>query len=34
VLTWRKIGFSSNTNIPNYKVEDEKIKLTIEEMNG
>ncbi|KEZ39491.1 Glutamate synthase (NADPH) [Scedosporium apiospermum] len=29
-----RIGFSSNTNIPNYKVEDEKIKLTIEEMNG
>lgn len=29
-----RIGFSSNTNIPNYKVEDEANKLTIEEMNG
>jgi salicylate hydroxylase len=27
-------GFSSNTSIKNYKVEDEKNKLTIEEMNG
>ncbi|GKZ35032.1 hypothetical protein AbraIFM66950_005471 [Aspergillus brasiliensis] len=29
-----RIGFSSNTNIATYKVEDEKKKLTIEEMNG
>jgi salicylate hydroxylase len=29
-----RIGFSSNTNIPKYKVEDEKKKLTIEEMNA
>lgn len=28
------IGFSSNTNIPTYKVEDEAKKLTIEEMNA
>ncbi|KAG9234732.1 hypothetical protein BJ875DRAFT_294588 [Amylocarpus encephaloides] len=28
-----RIGFSSNTNNPNYKVADEKNKLTIEEMN-
>jgi salicylate hydroxylase len=27
-------GFSSNTNNQNYKVQDEKAKLTIEEMNG
>lgn len=27
-------GFSSNTSFSNYKVEDEKKKLTIEEMNG
>lgn len=27
-------GFSSNTNIKGYKVEDESKKLTIEEMNG
>lgn len=27
-------GFSSNTNIPKYKVVSEKDKLTIEEMNG
>lgn len=27
-------GFSSNTNIGTYKVEDEKAKLTIEEMNA
>ncbi|GME26523.1 salicylate hydroxylase [Neofusicoccum parvum] len=29
-----RIGFSSNTNIGTYKVEDEKAKLTIEEMNA
>ncbi|GKZ25770.1 hypothetical protein AbraCBS73388_001581 [Aspergillus brasiliensis] len=29
-----RIGFSSNTDIATYKVEDEKKKLTIEEMNG
>ncbi|KAF2451790.1 FAD/NAD(P)-binding domain-containing protein [Karstenula rhodostoma CBS 690.94] len=29
-----RIGFSSNTNINGYKVEDEAKKLTIEEMNG
>ncbi|PYH45090.1 putative salicylate hydroxylase [Aspergillus saccharolyticus JOP 1030-1] len=29
-----RIGFSSNTDIPNYKVEDEQKKLTIEEMNA
>ena len=34
MLTSGPQGFSSNTDIPNYKVEDEKIKLTIEEMNG
>ncbi|CAG8961376.1 hypothetical protein HYFRA_00013322 [Hymenoscyphus fraxineus] len=28
-----RIGFSSNTTNPNYKVSDEKNKLTIEEMN-
>lgn len=28
-----RIGFSSNTNNPNYKVADEKQKLTVEEMN-
>ncbi|KAM3086321.1 hypothetical protein ACMFMG_000457 [Clarireedia jacksonii] len=28
-----RIGFSSNTHNPNYKVSDEKKKLTIEEMN-
>jgi salicylate hydroxylase len=28
-----RIGFSSNTNNPLYKVTDEKKKLTIEEMN-
>ncbi|KAL3419499.1 salicylate hydroxylase [Phlyctema vagabunda] len=28
-----RIGFSSNTNNPNYKVADERKKLTIEEMN-
>lgn len=27
-------GFSSNTSFANYKVEDERKKLTIEEMNG
>lgn len=27
-------GFSSNTNISNYKVDDEGKKLTIEEMNA
>jgi salicylate hydroxylase len=27
-------GFSSNTNFKGYKVEDEKAKLTIEEMNA
>lgn len=27
-------GFSSNTNFAGYKVEDEKGKLTIEEMNA
>ncbi|KAF1361338.1 putative salicylate hydroxylase [Lizonia empirigonia] len=29
-----RIGFSSNTDIENYKVEDETNKLTIEEMNA
>ncbi|KAF1842939.1 putative salicylate hydroxylase [Cucurbitaria berberidis CBS 394.84] len=29
-----RIGFSNNTDNPNYKVEDEKRKLTIEEMNA
>ncbi|KAJ4382967.1 hypothetical protein N0V86_002194 [Didymella sp. IMI 355093] len=29
-----RIGFSSNTSFSNYGVEDEKRKLTIEEMNG
>ncbi|KAK0661273.1 6-hydroxynicotinate 3-monooxygenase [Lasiodiplodia hormozganensis] len=29
-----RIGFSSNTSIGTYKVEDEKAKLTIEEMNA
>ncbi|CAO2651863.1 Nn.00g001460.m01.CDS01 [Neocucurbitaria sp. VM-36] len=29
-----RIGFSNNTDNPNYKVEDEKQKLTIEEMNA
>ncbi|KAK5993047.1 FAD-dependent urate hydroxylase-like protein [Cladobotryum mycophilum] len=29
-----RIGFSQNKNIPTYKVEDEKKKLTIEEMNA
>ncbi|PWY78279.1 salicylate hydroxylase [Aspergillus heteromorphus CBS 117.55] len=29
-----RIGFSSNTNTATYKVEDEKKKLTIEEMNS
>lgn len=29
-----RIGFSSNTSIGTYKVEDEKIKLTVEEMNA
>ncbi|KAF2793430.1 FAD/NAD(P)-binding domain-containing protein [Melanomma pulvis-pyrius CBS 109.77] len=29
-----RIGFSSNTSLSNYKVEDEAKKLTIEEMNG
>ncbi|CAG5156601.1 uncharacterized protein ALTATR162_LOCUS4398 [Alternaria atra] len=29
-----RIGFSSNTSMSNYKVEDEAKKLTIEEMNG
>ncbi|KAG9570678.1 salicylate hydroxylase, partial [Aureobasidium melanogenum] len=29
-----RIGFSSNTNISNYKVDDEGEKLTIEEMNA
>ncbi|XHG06300.1 hypothetical protein AWENTII_009505 [Aspergillus wentii] len=29
-----RIGFSSNTNMSTYKVEDEKKKLTIEEMNA
>lgn len=29
-----KAGFSENTNIPTYKVEDERNKLTIEEMNA
>ncbi|EOO01029.1 putative salicylate hydroxylase protein [Phaeoacremonium minimum UCRPA7] len=29
-----RIGFSSNTNLSTYKVEDEKKKLTIEEMNA
>jgi salicylate hydroxylase len=28
-----RIGFSSNKNDPHYTVEDEKNKLTIEEMN-
>ncbi|KAF2008373.1 FAD/NAD(P)-binding domain-containing protein [Aaosphaeria arxii CBS 175.79] len=29
-----RIGFSSNTKLSNYKVEDERKKLTIEEMNA
>ncbi|KAF7560224.1 hypothetical protein G7046_g3930 [Stylonectria norvegica] len=29
-----RIGFSNNKDNPNYKVEDEKAKLTIEEMNA
>ncbi|KAM0814264.1 putative Salicylate hydroxylase [Seiridium cardinale] len=29
-----RIGFSSNTDVKGYKVEDESKKLTIEEMNG
>lgn len=29
-----RAGFSENTNIPTYKVEDERNKLTIEEMNA
>lgn len=29
-----RIGFSSNTHIPGYKVQNEEGKLTIEEMNG
>lgn len=29
-----RIGFSSNTNVDGYNVEDESKKLTIEEMNG
>lgn len=29
-----RIGFSSNTDVPGYSVEDESNKLTIEEMNG
>lgn len=29
-----RIGFSSNTHIPGYKVQNEESKLTIEEMNG
>ncbi|KAI1336036.1 salicylate hydroxylase [Xylariaceae sp. FL0016] len=29
-----RIGFSANKDIPSYKVEDEKAKLTIEEMNA
>jgi salicylate hydroxylase len=28
------VGFSTNTHIPQYKVADEKEKLTIEEMNS
>lgn len=33
-LTDNALGFSSNTDISTYKVEDEKQKLTIEEMNA
>lgn len=33
-LTACYLGFSSNTNISTYKVESEKQKLTIEEMNA
>ncbi|KAI0140527.1 salicylate hydroxylase [Xylariaceae sp. FL1272] len=29
-----RIGFSSNTSVKSYKVEDESVKLTIEEMNA
>jgi salicylate hydroxylase len=29
-----RIGFSANTSTSTYKVEDEKAKLTIEEMNA
>lgn len=28
------LGFSQNKNIPTYQVEDERKKLTIEEMNA
>jgi salicylate hydroxylase len=34
VLTVMCVGFSQNKNISTYKVEDEKKKLTIEEMNA
>jgi salicylate hydroxylase len=34
LLTLAPLGFSSNTSLSNYKVEDEANKLTIEEMNG
>lgn len=34
MLTPGLSGFSTNTNISTYKVEDEKKKLTIEEMNA
>lgn len=30
----KQLGFSNNKNITTYKVEDEKAKLTIEEMNA
>jgi hypothetical protein len=30
----RFVGFSANKNIATYKVEDEKKKLTVEEMNA
>jgi salicylate hydroxylase len=33
-LMFTFLGFSSNTSLSNYKVEDEANKLTIEEMNG
>ncbi len=34
MLKFARLGFSNNKNISTYKVEDEKAKLTIEEMNA
>ncbi len=34
MLRFGRLGFSNNKNISTYKVEDEKAKLTIEEMNA